>query len=146
MFHEVFYIKERREEYVEEFVKVLLVIRQGLAQHDFHEIAKIVSGVEGDPVNVIEEDESRAHKQGSKVQRIDAVLFVERKVDTSLGQHASRFLSVHVVFERELEVKLPGTWCGYQDAIIPFRVRMRSRNWRNFPILGEEGDSKLYHL
>ena len=71
------------------------------------EIAKVVSGVEAEPLDFLHEDEAGREHHLGEGDRVDAVALVLVELNAGVLQQVDAVLGVHVLRQVELEVELP---------------------------------------
>lgn len=89
------------EEDLQDLEELRLVARQRLTGEDFQEIPEVVTGVEREPHDVVEQDDAGGREQRRKLDRVDAIFFVLFKLNPGVPQQVDTVLRVHVLTERE---------------------------------------------
>lgn len=127
-------------------MELLLILGERLAEHNLHQVAEVIARVERYPVDVIHQDQPRAHQESTELEGVDAVLLMHGKVDPGFGKHTRRLLRVHVVLEREFEVELPGARSRDEMVPIGLPVRIRGIGRRNLPLRRKQCNTELDHF
>ena len=72
-----------------------------------YEVSEVVSGMEGQPLDIVHEAEARDEHELGEGDRVDALLLVLLELNPGVLKQVDRVLSVHVFRQVELEVELP---------------------------------------
>lgn len=107
--HQVFDVINAREPLVQQIEKVGLLRRQRHARYQLEQVAKVVPGVERDPLDILKQRKPGCNQHFTKVLVVDTIVQEPVKVEPGLGQELERVGRTHVVVHIEPEVELPCT-------------------------------------
>mmetsp|Transcript_16727 Transcript_16727/g.42490 ORF Transcript_16727/g.42490 Transcript_16727/m.42490 type:complete len:350 (-) Transcript_16727:427-1476(-) len=116
--HDVLDVVQAGKVGVQQAEELLLLGGQRRKGEELEQVAKIVTAVERDPLDVLDEDKAGTHKRLAELVHIDPHLLVQLKVDAAPDEKIDRVLGVHVVGEAELEVELPARTVVCEIAIL----------------------------
>lgn len=101
------YVKQVREEKLQDLVELVSTGGQGLVGQDPEEVAEVRAAVEADPRELLVKHKPARYQFLCKVERADAMLLELLEVNSVFQQEVYRVVVVLFLVDVEVEVELP---------------------------------------